>query len=304
MGRILKWIGAVLLGLIALLLVAAGLVYALSEARFNRTYDVEVDGVVVPADAEAIAYGEHIANIRGCIACHGDDLSGQIEFEDPLVGVIANANLTGGAGSEVIDYTIADWDRSIRHGIGPDGKPLLIMPSNQHHVMSDEDLGALLAFVQSLPPVDNALPELELALIPRLMYLAGPMDFLVPAELIDHEKPRPPAPERGVTAEYGAYLAGLCTLCHGPGFSGGYIPGVPPEPDEPPPLNLTPGGELVGWTFEDFLKAMRTGVTPGGRQLDDYWMPYQTLFGDMTDEEWEAIWLYLQTLPLKEFGNR
>ncbi len=304
MGRILKWIGAVLLGLIALLLVAAGLVYALSEARFNRTYDVEVDGVVVPTDAGAIAYGEHIANIRGCIACHGDDLSGQIEFEDPLVGVIANANLTGGAGSEVIDYTIADWDRSIRHGIGPDGKPLLIMPSNQHHVMSDEDLGALLAFVQSLPPVDNALPELELALIPRLMYLAGPMDFLVPAELIDHEKPRPPAPERGVTAEYGAYLAGLCTLCHGPGFSGGYIPGVPPEPDEPPPLNLTPGGELVGWTFEDFLKAMRTGVTPGGRQLDDYWMPYQTLFGDMTDEEWEAIWLYLQTLPLKEFGNR
>jgi hypothetical protein len=33
-------------------------------------------------------------------------------------------------------------------------------------------------------------------------------------------------------------------------------------------------------------------------------MPYKSLFGDMADEEWEAIWLYLQTLPPKEFGNR
>ena len=50
--------------------------------------------------------------------------------------------------------------------------------------------------------------------------------------------------------------------------------------------------------------AMRTGVTLGGRQLDDAWMPYQTLFDEMTDEEWEAIWLFLQTLPPKEQGNR
>ena len=35
--------------------------------------------------------------------------------------------------------------------------------------------------------------------------------------------------------------------------------------------------------------AMSTGVTLGSRQLDDAWMPYQTLFDDMTDEEWEAI---------------
>lgn len=304
MRKILKWSGIVLASLITLLLIAVGIIYALSEARFNRIYEVEVGELVIPTDPESIAYGEHIAHIRGCIGCHGEGLSGQIEFEDPMVGVIANANLTEGSGSEVIDYSVADWDRAIRHGVGPDGKPLLIMPSNQHHTMSDEDLGALLAYIQSLPPVANELPELTVALLPRAMFLAGPMDFLVPAELIDHDALRPSTPERGVTPEYGAYLAGLCSLCHGPGFSGGYVPGVPPAPDEPPPLNLTPGGELVGWTFEDFLTAMRTGVTPSGRQLDDQWMPYETLFGDMTDDEWEAIWLYLQTLPPKEHGNR
>ena len=49
---------------------------------------------------------------------------------------------------------------------------------------------------------------------------------------------------------------------------------------------------------------MRTGTTPSGRRLNEDYMPYQTLFGEMTDEEWQAIWLFLQTLPPKEFGNR
>ena len=302
MRRILRWFGIVLASVVVLALLAVGLVYTLSEIRFNRKYEVQVGNVTIPTDAESITYGEHIASIRGCKACHGADLSGEIEFQDPLVGTIANANLTGGVGSEVVNYTVEDWDRSIRHGVGPDGKPLLIMPSNQHYVMSDEDLGALLAYIQSLPPVDHELPDLKLALLPRTMYIAGPMDFLVPAELIDHDAVRPPAPTRGVSAEYGAYLAGLCTLCHGPGLSGGQIPGTPP--DEPPALNLTPAGQLAGWTFEQFLTAMRTGVTPGGVQLRDVYMPYQTLFGEMTDEEWEAIWLYLQTVPPKAFGNR
>lgn len=302
MKKVLKWIGLGLVVLIGLLVLVVVAVYAISEYRFNRSYEVRVAPVEISTDPDAIAYGEHIASIRGCKGCHGEDLSGQIEFEDPLVGVISNANLTGGQGSEVIGYTTEDWVRSIRHGVGPDGKPLIIMPAQQNYTMSDEDLGALLAYIQSLPPVDNDLPALQLALLPRAMYVFGPMDFLVPAELIDHDAPRPLAPEREVSAAYGEYLAGLCSLCHGPGFSGGPIPGTPPN--DPPPLNLTPGGNLQNWNFEDFLTAMRTGQTPEGRQLRDEYMPYQTLFGDMTDEELEAIWLFLQSLPPREYGNR
>ena len=302
MKKALKWIGITLAGLIGLVLIAGAAVYIASEIRFNRTYQVQVEPVEIPTAPEAIASGEHIASIRGCKVCHGEDLSGEIEFADPMVGVIANANLTGGHGSEVIGYTTDDWVRAIRHGVGPDGKPLIIMPSQEHHNISDEDLGALLAYIKSLPPVDKELPELTVSIFPRLMYLLGPMDFLVPAELIDHDAPRPASPEPGVTAEYGGYLAGLCSLCHGPGYSGGPIPGTPP--DDPPALNLTPAGALGDWSFEEFFTAMRTGVTPDRRQLRDDFMPYKTLFGEMTDDELEAIWLYLQTVPPKESGNR
>jgi len=301
MRKILKWVGKVIGGLVVLVLVVAGIVYVWSEARFNKTYDVKVSAVPIPTDAESIAYGEHITRIRGCKGCHGENLSGQIEAEDALVGVIANANLTGGEGSEVINYSDEDWVRSIRHGVGPDGKPLIIMPSQLHNVMSDEDLGALLAYIKSLPPVANKLPEIKISLLLRALYLSGNLDMVVPAEIVDHDAPRPVAPARGATPEYGKYLSGLCTLCHGEGLSGGPLPFQ--EPGVPPPLNLTRGGELIGWTSEDFRTALRTGVTPNGHQLDDENMPWKTLFQYMTDEELEAIWLYLQSLPPTEYGN-
>ena len=44
---------------------------------------------------------------------------------------------------------------------------------------------------------------------------------------------------------------------------------------------------------------MRFGLTPDGRQLREQFMPYKSMYGDLTLEEWQAIWLYLQSLPPK-----
>jgi len=66
-------------------------------------------------------------------------------------------------------------------------------------------------------------------------------------------------------------------------------------------LNLTPGGELGFWSEDDFFATLRTGVTPSGRQLIEV-MPWK-YFGQMTDEELRALWLYLQSLPALEQGK-
>jgi hypothetical protein len=110
--------------------------------------------------------------------------------------------------------------------------------------------------------------------------------------VIDHYAPRPIAPEPGVTVEYGKYLANTCTLCHGANLNGHtlregnnvYVA-----------LNLTRGGEMVGWTEEDFITTMRTDVTPGGKQLID--IMSWNYFSQLTDNELKAVWLYLQSLP-------
>jgi mono/diheme cytochrome c family protein len=113
--------------------------------------------------------------------------------------------------------------------------------------------------------------------------------------VIDHDGPRPVAPQPGVTVEYGMYLARTCTLCHGSELNGQTIF------DGSVALNLTPGGEMKGWSEEDFTATMRTGVTPNGHQLKDG-MPWK-YFGQMTDDEMKAVWLYLQSLPALPQGK-
>jgi mono/diheme cytochrome c family protein len=97
------------------------------------------------------------------------------------------------------------------------------------------------------------------------------------------------------TADYGGYLASIggCRDCHQPNLAGGPIPFA--EPGMPPASNLTPAGELIGWSEADFVKAMTTGVTPSGRTLGEA-MPWKE-YGQMTEDDLKAIYQYLTTIP-------
>jgi mono/diheme cytochrome c family protein len=209
-------------------------------------------------------------------------------------------NLTAGTGGVGANNTDEDWVRAIRHGVGHDGRGLLLMPSRDFYSLSDEDLGFLIAYLKTLPPVDSELPSTAPGPLGRVMLALGqfPPEATNPDVLvIDHNGPRPVSPQPGVTVEYGKYLASTCTLCHGANFNGGTIR-TDAEYLAP---NLTPGGEMAFWSEEDFITTLRTGVTPGGKQLKDA-MPWK-YFGQMTDDELKAVWLYLQSLPALEQGK-
>jgi len=298
MKKILKWIGIVIAGLIGLLVVAVVLVFVVSNSRTNKTYDIQMEGVAVSADAETIERGRHLAVTRGCVDCHGENFGGAVVLEDPAIGVIYAPNLTKGQGG-LVDFEDIDYVRAIRHGLDEAGKPLFVMPSQEYYFMSDEDLGAIIAFLKQAPKVDNQTPEKSLALMGRTLFVAGQFGKL-PAEVIDHEAPRPAVPAAGVTEEYGAYLAVNCIGCHGEDLAGGPIPGSPPDALQA--ANLTPGGALANWSEEDFLTAMQTGVRPDGSQIDRS-MPWWSL-GQMTDEELKALWLHLQSLPAVQIASQ
>jgi mono/diheme cytochrome c family protein len=192
--------------------------------------------------------------------------------------------------------------RAIRHGIGVDGKPLVFMPSHEYYYFNDDDLGKIIAYIKQVPPVDNEAPAPSPGPLFRFLFLTGELTMLAPAELIDHDAPRPSAVETGETLEFGEYLAVGCIGCHGDNYSGGPIPGMPP--DTPPAANLTPDPAtgLGDWTEEDFVVAMRQGKRPDGTTIDPF-MPWPN-FSQMTDEELGALWLYLQSLPARPYGNR
>jgi mono/diheme cytochrome c family protein len=294
MPRILKW-GLVTVGaLVGLLVVVAGGAYALSERRFAKRFTVADESVPVSTDSATIARGRHIAVTRGCTDCHGADLGGTRFIDAPPLARLTASNLTAGRGGAAAEMTVADWVRAVRHGVGRGGRPLFFMPSHEYNVMGDEDLGALISYLRTVQPVDRTGAPNSIGPVGRLLYLSGKVP-LVPAELIDHAAPRKAVPAPGRTAEYGGYLATGCQGCHGKTYVGGPMVGLPPG--SPIPANLTPHATgLAAWSEADFVKALRTGARPDGRVLDPKAMPWKT-FGQMTDEELGAIWLYLRTLP-------
>lgn len=295
MKKILKWIGIVLGGLVALVVVAVlGMMWS-TDSRFNKKYDIQAEAVAIPTDEASLAVGKHWAEMH-CQGCHGEDLSGGPFFEDPALGYADAPNLTSGKGGIGGAYTDADWVRAIRHGVKHDSTSVFIMPSNDFYFLSDADLGGLIAYVKSVPPVDREIRPRNLKPFAKVLYALGAFGNLLYAETIPHNAPRPPAPPVGVTLEYGEYLVNAhgCPSCHGPQLNGAQ----PAEPGAPFAPNLTPGGELVGWSEADFFKALREGVTPSGRQFSDA-MPWKGL-GKMTDDELKAVWLYLQSLPKLE----
>jgi cytochrome c553 len=189
--------------------------------------------------------------------------------------------------------------RAIRHGVGPDGRGLFIMPSEEYQHLSDADLGALVAFLKTLPAVDRERVPTSLGPVSRVLLATGKTKLA--AEVIDHANMHPPVVTPGATVEYGRYIAASCVGCHGPNFSGGKIEIGPPSWPHAANLTQHESGRLAKWTEADFVSTLRTAKRPDGTELSGV-MP--RAFGQMTDVELKALWLFFKSLPAVPTGAR
>lgn len=297
MIRWLKRIGVGILVLILLIVVAIGTVYALVGRKLAKRYPTQVAAVGIPTDSVSLERGKHLVTaVAKCVGCHGDNLAGKKVFEDAAFGRLYSANLTSGNGGVGAGYTDSDWIRSIRHGVGVDGRALVFMPSGEYYHMTDQDLGAVIAYIKTVKPVDYVVPPRKIGVMARVVHQMAGFPPIPATTIPAGEVPRPVIPA-GPTVEYGKYLSqiGGCMGCHGPSLSGGA-----PIEGSVKAANITPEG-LKGWTEADFVKAMRTGVRPGGRVLSAA-MPWPYI-GKLTDDELRATWLYLQSVPPKKMGE-
>ena len=264
---------------------------AISHRQFRRVlirdnrylFEVDVDPVEVSSDSATLDWGRHLTLIRSCAWCHGEHYGGQVLRDEAFLGRVVAPNLTQGAGGVGARYEVVDWVRAIRHGIDPDGRPLMGMPSQPFYFLTDEDVGAIIAYLQSVEPVDTTLPPNEIGPLTRVAVALGQLQL--DADLIDHSAPRPSV-AAGVTVSYGEYLARDCMPCHGNDLAGQRTEGRW-APD------LTSLGPTATWRDVDFMNAMRIGLAPGGRKIAK--LPWQGP-GRMTTDELRAIWMYLRSL--------
>ena len=245
--------------------------------------------------------------VAACGNCHttrnsehmfvdGMELAGGFEIEEEHFTARA-PNLTPDVETGIGAWNDQELITAIREGLRPDGS--LIgppMPFSQYRGMSDRDVRAIIAYLQSVPEVSNRIAESEYRMPLPPAY--GPP--------VGHVEDVPPDDQ----VAYGRYLAGPlahCMECHTPMEKGRF------DYDNrngaggfPIPLgggafvltgNITPDREtgIGGWSDDDIKKAITRGLRPGGSQIHPI-MPCR-FYAGMTSEDVKAIIAYLRSIP-------
>jgi len=301
MNRWIKYAALPVLGLVALAAATLFVGAQLGERKMQRKVDLKIAPVALRDDRQSIERGRYIFMSRGCTECHGVDGAGKT-FVDDGKGMLLHApNITPVPDGVVASYTADDWTRTIRHGVKPNGRPAIIMPSEDYARMNDNDLASLVAFLRRMPAKPGAGTTVQIPMPVKALYAFGVIKDA--AERIDHSLPPPPDTPDAPTAAHGAYVVNTCIGCHGAGLSGGKVPGGPP--DWPAAANLTPGegSAMVRYADAEAFKAMlRTGKRPDGSAVSTV-MPFGAL-KELSDVDATALFLHLKTLPPRAMGNR
>lgn len=310
-AKVFKWTGIVLASIIVLV-IAAIFIFD------GQTYDAPYPDIKASKDSAVIARGEYLAfGLGHCAGCHissmeeyskisaGEKipLAGGFEFELGPLGRIRTPNITPDPETGIGKWTDQEIARSLRHGVGRDGRALFEFMPFQN--LSDEDLTAIISFLRSQPAVKREIEVRDLNLMGKAINLLQIRPVGPVGEVAKSVKP-------DTTPEYGKYLAHFvanCRGCHtnrdmttgayiGPEFAGGFamesmqVPGavcVTP--------NLTPDpetGHITNWSEEQFLARFHAGHTIKASE-----MPWD-MFKTATDNDIKAIYRYLKTLkPIK-----
>ncbi|MFD1316715.1 c-type cytochrome [Namhaeicola litoreus] len=310
MKKSIKFFGKLLL-IVVVLILFAGLYIQLRGIPSYKTEKIEF---VVQSTPESIARGEKLAKVL-CANCHFNEETGQLTGKfmrdaPEEFGKIYSANITKDETHGIGTWTDSEIVYLLRTGIKRDGKyapPYMAkLPT-----MADDDINAIVSFLRSDHSYvrANATPSIpvEPSFLTKVLSNTVFKPFPFPEQKI-------PMPDENNPIELGKYLAHNldCFSCHSadfktndflepeksPGYFGGGNELLNMEGQVIHSSNLTPDKETgIGkWSKEKFRNALKSGIVEGEIALRYPMVPYVNL----TDNEIDAIYTYLQSLPAIE----
>lgn len=223
-----------------------------------------------------------------------------------FMGKVYSANITNHPTMGAGRYTDAELIYLLKTGIAKDGRfiPYMVRPT-----MSDQDLNDIVVYLRSNDdPVkarDTLAGKTHLSFLGKLaMKISGkPLPYQTGIK----------TPDKNDQVAYGRYLVDItgCYHCHSrkitglnymePEKSKGYMAGgmkwkIDGQRIHSSNLTFDKKTGIGNYTKEDFRKAVREKITPDGRNLR---YPMRK-FKHLTDQQADAIYAYLKTLPPQE----
>jgi mono/diheme cytochrome c family protein len=276
-------------------------------AAFIFTFAITFSGA--RADTDLVKRGDYLVNgILTCGNCHtpkgpsGDiadrAFSGGLSWDEAPFKVTA-PNITQDKETGIGAYTDAELKQVLRKGIKRNGVAVaMVMPSGFYEIMTDRDLDAVIAYLRTINPIKNTVPD--------------------PVYRMPQGHPIPPGGDKAFTkamlsekVNKGLYLVTIahCMECHTPmgphgrefasklGAGGFEFPGPWGVSVS---RNITSSKEkgIGDWTDDEIKRAITQGVSRDGSKLKPP-MGYH-YYTTVAPDDLDAIVAYLRTVPAKE----
>jgi len=265
----------------------------------------------IETDAQLVQRGEYVARLADCVACHslpeGKPFAGGLKMDTPL-GAIHATNITPDREHGIGAYSLADFDRAVRHGVRPDGGRLYpAMPYPSYAKLSDEDIRALYAFFsKGVTPVAEPNKPGE---IPWPLNLRWPIALW--NGLFSVSSPRADHPDKDALWNRGAYIVegpGHCGSCHTPrglafnekaldGSKPAFLSGALLDGWYAPSLRNDPNTGLGRWNEADIARFLKTGRNQHAVVFGSMTEAFNNSTQFMSDDDLAAIARYLKSLP-------
>jgi len=302
----------VLLYSIGIVVLIAGAFAAFVAIRGIPNYKPENIALQVTSSPARIERGAQLSRML-CNDCHLDrstgKLTGRKMDEVKMFGSVYSKNITRDPVNGIGKWTDGQLAYLLRTGITPDGKLLPVMA--KLHRMSDEDLQSIIAFLRSDAPSVAASNVTQPA--SSYSFLAKFLTNIKAMKPMPYSHDLIPEPDTTNAVKWGEYVSLYrleCYACHSAdfatddfinpekskGFFGGGNKFEMPDGSTILSRNITMDAETgIGkWTEEEFVRALKTGIVPGGQPA---LRPPMKPYADLTDGEARAVFAYLKTIP-------
>jgi mono/diheme cytochrome c family protein len=260
--------------------------------------------------ADEVARGKYIFGATGGCGCHTKPASKAINaggrrYDGPF-GTVYSSNITPDRQHGIGGWTDDQVITAIRLGRRPNGDRLIpVHPYTVFNGMAEGDLRALVAYLRTLPPVNQAnqpkritVPLFETVFLPAWLAAFAP-----------RETPPASAPTSGVArGEYLVRAVAHCGECHTPRGvtqatdNSRFLAGSPKGPEDSVVPNITPDKDTgLGWTEDEIVEYLTTGNKPDGDSagglMGEVIAGTTAGYRDLTRADLQAIARYLKTVP-------